>query len=73
MGEEILYDVNEKQSPDDIALESYNGLDYIGFYTDKGGTQIIYMRKGNVIEKILYYGDKDIALHMDEFAEDLLK
>lgn len=73
LGEEILYDVNERQSPDDIALESYNGLDYIGFYTDKGGTQIIYMRKGNVIEKILYYGDKDIALHMDEFAEDLLK
>ena len=71
LDEEIMYDTEDKLESEDIAMETPEGLDYMGYYIDKWNDQIIYMRKGNVIERIKYYGDKEILQYIDEFAADI--
>lgn len=72
LAEEILYDTNSVFNPDDIALDTPDGLDYLGYYIDEYEDQIVYMRKGNVVERICYFGGKDIRQYIDEFVEDIL-
>ncbi len=72
LDEEIMYDTEDKLEPEDIAIETSEGLDYMGFYIDEWNDQIIYLRKGNVIERIIYYGDKEILQYADVLVEDIL-
>ncbi len=69
--EEILYDTEEKLQPEEVALDTPIGLDYLGFYIDEWDDQIIYMRNGNVVERICYLGDKDLMQYIDELVEDV--
>lgn len=72
LNEEILYDTNNKLQPEQVALDTPDGLDYLGYTVDEWDGQKIYMRKGNVLELIYYYGDKDVLQFTDEFVADLL-